>query len=127
MSTKLAEQFVGSAELAAAISPLPHLTKSMGPAVLFYGTTDRWFPQTNCPRVDRWGYAGSRVCDMLSRIMGISDQERQILDLLSEGCSINEIADKMGISVEAVKFSIDNILEKVASLPPYRKRGYAVS
>jgi hypothetical protein len=36
-----------------------------------------------------YGHAGSRVCDMLSRIMGISDQERQIPDLLSEGCSIN--------------------------------------
>jgi DNA-binding NarL/FixJ family response regulator len=72
-------------------------------------------------------YAGSWACDMLSRIMGISDQERQILDLLSEGCSIKEIAERMGTSVEVVKVSIDEILEKVASLPPYRKRGYAVS
>ena len=42
---------------------------------------------------------------MLSRIMGISDQERQILDLLPEGWAIKEIAEKMRISIEVVKLS----------------------
>ena len=57
---------------------------------------------------------------MLSAIMGMSDLEEQILELLAQGHSIREIAGKLEISVEVVQFSIDGILEKVASLPLHR-------
>jgi DNA-binding CsgD family transcriptional regulator len=42
-----------------------------------------------------------------------TDREKEVLQLLAEGCSNRQIADNLNISVRTVKFHTANIYEKI--------------
>lgn len=62
----------------------------------------------------------ARVLDRLrtgtaedSRLEGLTDQERRILDLLAEGLTNREIADRMFLAEKTVKNYVSNLLAKM--------------
>ena len=47
------------------------------------------------------------------KLEGLTDQERRILDLLSEGLTNREIADRMYLAEKTVKNYVSNLLAKM--------------
>ena len=44
----------------------------------------------------------------------LTKREREVIDLLGEGCSNKEIATRLNIAVHTVKSHVHNVLEKLA-------------
>ncbi len=45
--------------------------------------------------------------------LGITDRELEVLELLAEGCSNQQIADRLYISIHTVKSHVSNLLSKL--------------
>lgn len=44
--------------------------------------------------------------------MNLTIRQRQVLQLLAEGCSNQEIADEFGVSAHVIKFHVESLLRK---------------
>ncbi len=71
------------------------------------------------------GWSSPRADSLEPNAGTISERERQVLELLMQGLSHREIADKLGVGTATVKTYIDRLCEKLQVSCGARSRGLA--